>query len=209
MGMKMWCSIKPKLLLLSCVLLFTGNAVLKGQQSHPILSYFSAVTVNNTIQLNWAITGGNTCNGILIQRSTDGSFFETVGDIAGICGSPDVDVSYFFVDENPAPNTKNYYRLELGSQGLTAPVSIDFYPLNDDGYSMIFDRNGGLAYIYFNNPEQNLVSFGLFSIDGKNVLTGQTNDNMITIYLSALPAQVLIATISSSAGALKVKIPNF
>lgn len=195
------------IVLFSILLPFSG--VLKGQQAHPILSYFSVIAANNNVQLNWAITGGNTCNGIRVQRSTDGVYFETIGEIGGICGSPDVDVPYVYLDMDPASNKTNFYRLELGSQGFTIPLSIDFFPLNDQGYSLIMDINTGKASIYFSNPEQSIAAYRLFSIDGSLLFTGETKDTLIIVDLREFPARLLLLVVSSSAGAFTVKIPNF
>lgn len=117
---------KPVLIPVLIALLSLISLILQAQQVHPIVSGFSGINVRNTIRLNWTIIGGNTCNGTLIQRSSDGNTFETIGEIAGICGSPEVDVPYVFIDENPEANQTNYYRLELGSQGFTTPLKVDF-----------------------------------------------------------------------------------
>ncbi|MBE0637216.1 MAG: hypothetical protein IH598_01695 [Bacteroidales bacterium] len=200
---------KPRLFFILLVFLFFGAMNLRGQQAHPILSYFTAVRVNNTVQINWAISGGNTCNGILIQRSTDGIFFEVIGEIGGVCGSPDVDVPYVFTDENPESNQTNYYRLELGSQGFTNPVTIEYFPLNVDGFSLILDKNAGIAYIHFANPEQNLATYRIYSIDGRFLRAGETNDSVIIFDFSVLPVQLFVANITISTSAFSVKISKF
>jgi hypothetical protein len=190
-------------------LLTITSGILQAQQAHPIVAYFSGAKVNNTIRLNWAILGGNTCNGTLIQRSADGFSFETIGEIAGICGSPDVDVPYVFTDENPLPNQQNHYRLELGSQGYTTPLSIQFFPLNNEGYSLILDKNNSKATIHFNNKDQLHTSYQLFTLDGKMNEAGETTDSKIVLNLEDLPAQLLILNVSNSTVGFSVKIPNF
>lgn len=194
-------------ILIALLLLYSG--ILQAQQVHPIVSGFSGSSVKNTIRLNWTIIGGNTCNGILIQRSSDGISFETIGEIAGVCGSPDVDVPYVFADENPVPNQQNHYRLELGSQGFTTPIIIGFFPLNSDGYSLILDKNNSIATIYFNNPNQLPTSYQLFTLDGKIKTSNETNGSKIMLRLEDFPAQLLILYISNTAGTFSVKIPVF
>lgn len=193
--------------LVALLLLFSG--ILQAQKVHPIVSDFSGTSVKNTIRLNWTIIGGNTCNGILIQRSSNGISFETIGEIAGVCGSPDVDVPYVFSDENPVPNQQNHYRLELGSQGFTTPVVIGFFPLNNDGYSLLLDKNNSEVTIYFNNPNQLPTSYQLFTLDGKIKASNETNGSRIMLRLEDFPAQLLILYISNTAGTFSVKIPVF
>jgi len=114
-----------------------------------------------------------------------------------------------FIDENPEANQTNYYRLELGSQGFTTLLTVDFFPLNDDGYSLILDNISSKATIYFNNPNQLTTAFELFTLDGKIKATDETTDSKIIIHLEGLPAQLFILSISNTAGGFTVKIPNF
>jgi hypothetical protein len=200
---------KPVLIPVLIALLSLISLILQAQQVHPIVSGFSGINVRNTIRLNWTIIGGNTCNGTLIQRSPDGNSFETIGEIAGICGSPEVDVPYVFIDENPEANQTNYYRLELGSQGFTTPLKVDFFPLNDAGYSLILDKHNSEATIYFNNPNQLPTAYQLFTLDGKIKATDETTDAKIIIHLGGLPAQLFILSIRNTSGGFTVKIPNF
>jgi hypothetical protein len=200
---------KPIFIPVLIALLALSSTFLQAQQVHPIVADFSGISVRNAIRINWTIIGGNTCNGTLIQRSPDGNSFETIGEIAGICGSPDVDVPYVFIDENPEANQTNYYRLELGSQGFTTLLTVDFFPLNDDGYSLILDNISSKATIYFNNPNQLTTAFELFTLDGKIKATDETTDSKIIIHLEGLPAQLFILSISNTAGGFTVKIPNF
>ncbi len=200
---------KPLFIPIFFALLVLSSGLLHAQQAHPIVAYFSGARVKNSIQLNWVILGGNTCNGTLIQRSTDGFSFETIGEIAGICGSPDVDVPYVFTDENPLPNQPNYYRLELGSQGYTTPLIIEFFPLNENGYSLILDRTNDKAQIFFNNPDQLTTSFALYTLEGKIISTGETSGANILFGLENLPVQLFVLTVSNTTGGFSVKIPNF
>jgi len=99
------------------------SATLHGQVT---MGRFSAQRYQDQIVLSWDIKAGSFCNGIDIERSTDGIAFERVGDIAGICGDPDFDVSYQHVDEAPAANAVNYYRLLLGNQDYSDTVFVQF-----------------------------------------------------------------------------------
>ena len=89
-------------------------------QEHPILNYFSANLGDNDVYLSWEIMGGGQCNGIQILRSTDSLNYVEIGDVQGVCGSPDFAQQYDFTDESPVENSINYYRLELGVQGFSS-----------------------------------------------------------------------------------------
>jgi len=179
-----------------------------SQEADTILSYFTGTTSENQIQLNWAISGGNTCEGTIVQRSLDGNFFETIGEIGGVCGSPDFEIPYFFIDENPLSNKVNFYRLELGSQGYSSAIGIEFIPLNNQRYSLRYDTQDQTAIINFDNQRQNNVRFTLFDIHGRNVLEGLTSGTEIVLPMFNYPSQLFILHLLIDGRELNIKILN-
>jgi len=174
----------------------TGTAI--AQTPHPILRYFTGSVLDDQVRLSWAIFGGSSCEGIIIQRSIDGVVFETIGDIAGICGSPDADVPYTFTDESPLQNQINYYRLELGSQGYSTPVSVNFVLLNDQGYNLRLNSGQKSVSIVFPNTGRDIADVELFDIMGRRIHYNQTSESYTTIPLTSLPAGIYIFRISSN-----------
>ncbi len=188
---------------------FIAAVPLFPQTPHPILRYLTINLIEDEIRLNWVITGGNTCSGIRIQRSDDGQFFETIGEIDGVCGSPDVDVPYVFMDTNPLPNQRNYYRLELGTQGYSSPVSIQYVPLNNKGFALTYDVISRTATIHFNNEDQDKVSYDLISTSGRLVYESTTNRSWITVNLSPYAPQIYLLRIYVNNRVIPVKVPGF
>ncbi len=168
------------------------SLILSAQTPHPILRYFSGAVVDGQVRLSWVIFGGSTCNGIIIERSANGTIFETIGDIAGICGSPDTDIPYVFLDENPVPNQVNFYRLELGSQGYSTPITINFVPLNSQGYSLRMDNGGKSVNIFFSNNNKELANVGLYDVMGRSLNQYTTEESYINIPLTTAPAGIYI-----------------
>jgi len=165
----------------------------------------SGNVVEDQIRLNWAIYGGNTCEGTLIQRSGDGLSFETIGEIAGICGSPDVDVPYVFYDERPLTNRVNYYRLELGSQGYTTILPVEYVVFNNNGYHLSLDPDTRSVVIQFNNDTKADTRFGFYTTNGKLIHSGQTNDSKIFFTPSVFAGQILIFKIFSAINSISGK----
>lgn len=116
-----------------------------------IVSGFVAYEVNGQVFLSWTVNGGYTCDGIQILRSTDGFNFDKIGDIYGICGSPNQSIDYEFNDEEPVVNETNFYQLKLGSFEESEVISIEIIHLED--YQM---RPNPVVYygqLYFENDD--------------------------------------------------------
>ena len=96
------------------------------------LTNFRIEPVDGKVFISWTLVAGFTCQGTDILRSTDSISFYEIGDIQGVCGSVDESVSYRFIDENPAKNQKNYYQLELGENGPSPILSIEYIDLGED-----------------------------------------------------------------------------
>jgi len=153
----------------------------KGQDADPYISDFLAVQQEDAIFLRWTISAGNTCDGTRIQRSVDGIIYEEIGEIPGVCGSPDQSITYDFTDTAPVRNRVNYYRLELGLLGLTSAEAVEFIILNNEGYSIqpnpVFDK----SIFLFDNPDGEEHELCLTDMSGKVVMTMLTTSDRFII----------------------------
>lgn len=185
-----------KTFLLPCLLLLYTTQVY-GQQTG-FVSFFKAVKNQNRVLLSWQITAGNTCNGIQIFRGTDSTLLVQVGEIVGVCGSVDIPVDYTFVDEQPAPNTTNYYRLQFGLQGTSAIVAIDFVVTDDMGIHIRphpITQNGKL---FFEKTTAATHSLTIYNLHGQQVLQQTTTTNVFDIEGFLLPNGVYSYTITAN-----------
>ena len=73
---------------------------------------FTAKETNGIVLLNWTVSNESLNNGFTIERSSDGSHFET---IAFIPSQKNTQQKYSYPDNNPV-NGKNFYRLKMTSQ---------------------------------------------------------------------------------------------
>jgi hypothetical protein len=165
--------------------------------------------VDETVRLNWVISGGNTCEGVRIQRADANQFYQTIGKIEGVCGAPDIDVPYVFIDDDPLENQSSFYRLELGTQGYSSSVAIDFVPLNNLGYSVHYDQIAKIATVYFDNTDNKPAYYNLISVSGNTILSSDTNASQIFLDLSGYAAQIFLLSIQIENQYLLVKIPAF
>jgi len=197
---------------LPAILLFflsIAAAQLLAQDAHPILRGFTGQVAGNSIRLSWVIKGGNTCEGTKVQRSADGLFFETIGEIGGVCGSPDFDVPYLFVDSLPIASQTNYYRLELGTQGFSTPISFQFVPLNNKGYTLIYDPLLKAASIYFDNSRNETAEYVLIRMNGSVDSRGVTRDDNLNFNFEGQSAGIYLIRISMPNRVINAQIPAF
>ncbi|MCX6274191.1 MAG: T9SS type A sorting domain-containing protein [Bacteroidetes bacterium] len=138
-------------------------------QNENILIQFSAVQVENRVQLIFTIKAGNTCNGIQIYHSVDSVNFSEIGDIQGVCGSSDRNETYSFTDNSPAKNKINFYRLQLGTLGYTYITKLFF--IQPDGNTALLFPNPVTSetIITFLNTAHDELRLTVFSYDGKMV----------------------------------------
>ncbi len=155
------------------VILITCSTTFSWSQSHPILNYFTTNLSDGRVLLSWEIKGGDQCNGIKVLRSTDSLHFTQIGDIAGICGSPDFAQPYTYTDESPTENAINYYKIELGGQGFASSSGVHYVKLLNDGYKVYPNPITQDSRLYFNNPGQN-YTFQLIDYTGKMVMSMET-----------------------------------
>jgi Secretion system C-terminal sorting domain len=168
-----------------------------SQSLDTILRSFSATIVNEQVVLNWIIKEGNSCNGIEIYRSTDGFIFNPIGDIPGICGGTPEEAPYQFIDETPQSNAINYYKIELGNNGFSNVVSIQYIKLSETGYLIAPNPITNQFNIYFKNPKNKNVQLELFSIKGKllKVISSNKKD-FIEIKSFEFPSGIYVFKIS-------------
>jgi hypothetical protein len=154
---------------------------LKAQTADQFLNDFLVVQIDDHVFIRWTIKAGNTCSGTRIEHSSDGIAFRKIGEIPGICGSPDVSVTYDFTDSMPLPNRKNYYRLEMGVLGLSSPAMVEVVFLNEEGYSIQPNPVTGQSKFVFDNDGGEEHEFCLIDTYGRQVMAIITSEASIII----------------------------
>jgi len=200
-SMRMILNCKIKFILSFLLLSWMGA----NAQPHPILDDFISYLDNDKVLLKWTISSGSTCNGIKIYRSADVVSFTEIGSIAGVCGSSSSPVPYDFTDEAPIPNKINYYRLELGTQGFSDFISIEFIKLSSGNYLVRPNPVVDEAEILFQNESYLPMKFTLRDVSGNEVMTKENiTDDFILFRREGLNDGLYIFTIEYK-GYVKVK----
>ena len=132
-------------------------------QSHYLLSRLEAFKSENRVIINWNIRQGGSCFGIGILRSTDQVHYDVIGEIFGNCGSSESEQTFSFIDENPVKNKINYYVLEMGFSGRSAPpLTIEYYDLGKNNSKVIpnpLTLNGKILFINPSNTKHTILIF--------------------------------------------------
>lgn len=187
-------SMKPGLLLLT--FFWLHNASAQG-----IFRDVTAVQYGDSILLNWTLTAGNTCFDMYLQRSADGSAFETVYAVGGVCGGVD-DQYYDYIDSETLQSGVYYAYRVTGS--LNTYIS--------DTVTLTFVDAGNRALFVHPNPVQDMVGvtidntytptflYEVFTIEGKHISIGQSAQNTFNLDAAAWTAGAYILKITTRNG---------
>jgi hypothetical protein len=166
-------------------------------QFHPMLDEFTAFEYQGDVYLSWTIGRGNTCNGILVQRSDNNQFFNEIGDIPGICGSIETAQSYNWIDRTPLLNATNYYRLELGAEGPSESVNVEVIALSAQGYQVRPNPIKNDGVIYYRNDSGRPHTLNLYDISGRLIANYAAFGNYFEVDATSLNSGLYLFTIQN------------
>ena len=181
-------------IVLVSLLTFSGTT-LKAQIFE--LDDFSVFQYEEDIYLSWVVSKGNTCNGILIERSSDNVQFEEINYISGVCGNPSYPQPFSFVDAHPLKNQFNYYRLKFGLQGYSETRSFEYLYLEDDDFQIRPNPAVDRVLLMFENTNIREHVVQIYSLRGKLILEHITNNSIFGMGLKGVPAGVYIVRITN------------
>jgi hypothetical protein len=167
-----------------------------GQEPHVILNSLKASKQTNGILVRWVIKGGDQCNGTRVFRATAQGHFELIYDIPGICGSSTKDETYQYFDSNPISNNYNTYRLEMGYQGFTEPITVFYEDFGNAEHKVFSDFQTNSQRILFTNDFNRDALLQVFDSTGRAVYSESGTDNDFLIQHSNLKPGIYIYQIS-------------
>lgn len=150
-------------------------------QTNPALTNFSVQQVDNSISITWTVKAGFSCTDVNVEFSTDSVSFSSIYTYPGVCGATSEDQDYNFVQENPASNKKNFYRMNLGNYGLSQVLSVFYSDLGSAGFAVLPNPIQGTGKIKFNNPTNSEFTFEVFSTKGALVYSQEVNGEEIEL----------------------------
>jgi hypothetical protein len=172
--------------LITILISFLRLSCLFSQTGSISLDYFNIDEYNGNVYIDITLSEGNTCNGIIIQRSLDTIYFEEITHLEGICGSTSFPTSYNFLDENPILNQTSYYRVQFGNNIYSEIIEILIIDSKDNEYQLRPHPANNETTLYFNNQPGVSYELTLFSIDGIKIRTSISSSNKFFIETSTL-----------------------
>lgn len=159
---------------------------------------FHGSTQREKVNLTWEIAKGSSCNGTTIQRSADGINFYDIGEIQGICGSPDADQTFNFADESPIPFSRNYYRLLFGSSGYSTMIYVEFAFVLD--YIALENPFSSTSQLYLSTDGQ--ITIKIYDAAGKyyGLIDGHNTSYTIGEIFPNLLNGIIIIEVSNDKG---------
>ena len=170
-------------------LMYSANAAFAQTN---IVSSFSGTQLDQTIFLSFTLEAGQTCNGVIIERSSDSISFAQIGDIPGVCGSSTEPVSYSYTDSFPLNNANNFYRLAPGNFEWSDIIKI-YFDANTNAELLIKPNPFYTsAIVKFKNPTGRTVEWLIYNSNGKKVREGNTKEQSFTLLRNNLASGLYI-----------------
>ena len=143
---------------------------LQVHAQHPFLATFTAKASTDGVFLEWTINKGSTCLGITIERETDSGEYIRIGRLEDVCGSISEPVDYDYLDSDPVLGSINSYRLVLGLDGTSEPVSIEYFKVDESGFSVLLTDGGSALSIFSLNQLTSDHTLNIYDVNGKSLL---------------------------------------
>ncbi len=175
-----------------------------------LLSFTGRLQADNTVLLDWATTNETNNRYFSVERSPDGTGFDSIGTVPG-AGTTNLQQNYSFTDAAPLSGM-NYYRLKQ--------VDVDGHST----YSPIVGVKvqASLAFSVVPNPVHDMLTinmgavlqekgvFRVIGMDGRIVLTANaTTDNVQQLVVSGLVPGVYILQYLTTGNSSTIRFVKF
>ncbi len=165
------------------------------QAQHPFLATFTAKAAADGVFLEWTINQGSTCLGITIEREKSNGEYLRIGRLEDVCGSISEPVDYDYLDSDPVLGSINNYRLVLGLDGTSDPVSIEYFKVDESGFSVLLTEGGSALSIFSLNQLSNEYSLNIYDVNGRSLMQHSLALSNGNVDISGINAGLLFVAI--------------
>ncbi|MBK9147797.1 MAG: T9SS type A sorting domain-containing protein [Flavobacteriales bacterium] len=150
--------------------LATSMAMRAQDGEHPFIQSFTLTELDGRIHVEWVMTGGSTCDGSQVERSTDGVSFEVVHRIEGLCGDPAFPVPFGWYDEAPPEMSIVHYRIAFSGLGRSSAKAVEFRQLIGSEMRVFPSPTMGACTVLLRVPLSALVDITISDPNGRIAL---------------------------------------
>jgi hypothetical protein len=165
------------------------------QAQHPFLATFTAKAASDGVFLEWTINQGSTCLGITIERESESGVYEQVGRIEEVCGSISEPVDYDYLDSNPLLGSINNYRLVLGLDGTSESIAIEYFKVDESGFSVLLTDGGTALSIFSLVQMSNEYTLNVYDVNGQTLMQQSLANTNGTVDISGINTGLLFVAI--------------
>ncbi|HWB91796.1 MAG TPA: LamG-like jellyroll fold domain-containing protein [Puia sp.] len=165
------------------------------------LTQFTADKDGNESLLQWQTAQEQNTGSFIIQRSTDGQTYTSIGSVDAAGNSHTVR-SYSYTDRNPQPNA-NYYRLkesDLDGNFTYSPIRVVNFPVS--GRLIWYTTGHASVEVYLQHGANEYYT--LSDMSGRLLRLGQLSGGKMQV--SGLPAGAYVVRITTNTGPLVTRI---
>lgn len=171
---------------------------------------FNGSATSRGIELNWTTSSEENNSHMIIERSSDGKTFSSIGTVQGQGTSVEMN-RYDFLDLNPFDG-KNYYRIIdvdiLGNKHSSELVSIDYnYP---EAVEKIYPNpvRRGESFTIQLSDSRTEVDYTIVDARGVNIVSSSTNSSQrrIVVSTSSLQPGIYMILVTANGRVSKYKV---
>lgn len=172
-------------------------------QAQSIFRDLTAVQYGDSILVDWTLSAGNTCFDMHLQRAVQGTTFDEVYSVGGVCGGAD-DQFYDFVDfEGLSSGTTYEYRI-TASNGTYAsdPIAIQYVSAGESPLLIYPNPTTSDIQVTVDNNYTPSFLVELYTIQGQLIMQTVRLQRLFSINTNELSDGLYLLKITTEAGDL-------
>jgi len=172
-----------------------------GLQAQTIFKDITAIQFGDSILIDWTLAGGFTCYDMYLMRSDDGSPFENIFSVSGVCGGT-TDQYYNFVDSEGLTTGTTYSYKITASNGTLESKTVNIQYINAGDVQVFIYPNPTTSDINITIDNKYTPRFlvELYGVDGQLISQTLQYENLFTLNTSDMSANPYLLKITTEDG---------
>ena len=160
---------------------------------------FDANAVNHKVNIDWATANEINTDYFLVQRSNDGTTWETIQKVAAVESNTSSTTYYSAKDETPYSGISFYRLIEVDKNGKQTNSDVRKINIGRISSNIIAYPNPAIDKITISFPATDKYEISLINISGQVINRYSANDSHIDLNVSGLSAGIYFINISHGA----------